>query len=191
MFKKNFSITAMGSLAAMSLLAACSGGGASAPSASAKAPAARMGVTLMGKTTAFATSRHSLDVYGTPIVVTYNGATVATGSLDHNGFAELYFTSAVPEGATVIATIGSAPNAIVASIKLASAIPATATELIYNPGPPPTIFVKSGDDQNDGHYMDNEAEEDDEYEDAQNGNHIANASPSPSPSPSATATPKM
>lgn len=189
MFKK-LSLIAMGSIAAMSLLAACSGGGASAPSAKSGTTSSRVGVTLLGKSSSFATTRQSLDVYGTPIVVTYNGATVATGSLDHNGFSELTFTSAVPEGATVLATVGSAPNAIVASIKLASAIPATAAELIYNPGPPPTILVKSGEDQaGDGHYMDGEAEEDDEYEDAQNGNHIASASPSPSPSPSAS--PKM
>lgn len=97
------------------------------------------------------------------VVVTYNGATVATGSIDHNGFAERTFTSAVLEGATVRATIGSAPNAIVVSIKLASAIPATAAELIYNPGTPPTILVKSGEDEaGDGHDMDGEAEVDDE-----------------------------
>jgi hypothetical protein len=185
MFEK-ISLTAMGSIAAMSLLAACSGGGASAPSAQSGTSSSRMGVTLLGKSSSFATTRHILDAYGTPILVTYNGATVATGSLDRNGFAELTFTSAVPEGATVLATIGSAPNAIVASIKMASAIPATSAELIYNPGPPPTILVKSGEDQaGDGHYMAGEAEEDDEYENAQNGNHIASASPSPSPLPSA------
>ncbi|GAC1621994.1 MAG: hypothetical protein NVS4B5_14080 [Vulcanimicrobiaceae bacterium] len=181
-------LASLGAMSAVSLLAACSGGGGSAPTTAApsKTTATAVGVTLVGRTTAFALSRHTLDVAGTPIVVTYLGMTVATGTLDKNGFAELNFTSAVPEGARVTATVGSGSNAIVATIPLAKSIAATASEVIYNPGPPVTLTVKSGDDMTgDGQFHDGENEEEDDEEDAQTGAVTASATPTASASPSA------
>lgn len=168
-------------------LAACSGGGGSAtPKVSTAATASRLGVTLAGNTSSrFATTRHDFIVSGTPVTVTYNGATVATGTLDSNGFVELVFTQAVPAGSRVIVTIGTPPNDIVASVPLVNAVPATAAYLVFNPGPPATVEVKRGDDvTGTGHYDPSDDEEEDDVEDANTGNVIG--SPSPSPSPSAS-----
>ena len=174
-------MTTLGILATASLgLAACSGGGGSAPmpgvsstanppAATTKSSATKLGVTFAGASQVYAL-RHNLAIEGTPITVAYNGATVATGALDKNGFAELTFTQAVPAGATVVATIGTGANAIVASIVLASAIPATAALVSYNPGPPATLHVASAEDQNgNGQFNANAPEKEEEDEDAHSG----------------------
>ena len=174
--------TTLGLLAMASLgLAACSGGGGSAPTAigasstanppavTTKSSATKLGVTLAGASQVYAL-RHNLAIEGTPITVAYNGATVATGALDKNGFAELTFTQAIPAGSTVVATIGTGASALVASIVLASTIPATASLVTYNPGPPPTIHVASAEDQNgNGQFNANAPEEQEEDEDAHSG----------------------
>lgn len=168
---------ALGLIATASLgLSACSGGGGSSPTASNVATSAttsslsqKLGITLTGTSGTLA-RRHILVVAGTPIAVTYNGATVGTGTLDANGFAELAFTAAVPVGSTVVATIGSGANAIVASIVLASAIPATASLVTYTAGPPPAIHVGSAEDLNGNGRYDATAPEDEEQdEDASSG----------------------
>lgn len=161
-------------------LAACSGGGGSSATPTLGSPlapttATKLGVTLAG-TTPFASSFHALSVHaqsvqGTPIVVTFNGATVATGTLDSSGFAELTFTQAVPAGSVVVVTIGSGSTVIVASVPLVNAVPATAAYLTFNPGPPATLNVKAGGDAaGNGHYDSNENENEDEDEDPQTGN---------------------
>ena len=174
--------TTLGLLATASLgLAACSGGGsasaptgiappvATAPPATSKSSATKLGVTLAGTSQVYA-RLHRLAIEGTPISVAYNGATVGTGTLDKNGFAELTFTQAVPAGATVVATIGSGTNALVASIVLASAIPATASLVTYNPGPPPSLHVAAAEDQNgNGQYNVNAPENEEADEDAHTG----------------------
>jgi hypothetical protein len=166
-------------------LAACSGGGGSAPTpftanppvasstaappVAMKSSASKLGVTLAGASQVYAL-RHNLAIEGTAIAVAYDGATVAMGVLDKNGFAELTFTQAVPAGSTVVATIGTGADAIVASIVLASTIPATASLVIYNPGPPPAIHVASAEDQNgNGQFNANAPEEEEEDEDARTG----------------------
>ncbi|GAC1301300.1 MAG: hypothetical protein NVSMB19_09260 [Vulcanimicrobiaceae bacterium] len=159
-------------------LAACSGGSSTAPlvSSPGAAPvaaktAAKLGVTLAGVTSALAHGRQAFAVLGTPIAVTYNGATVATGTLDKDGFARLTFTQPVPAGATVVVTIGSGSNAIVASVPLVNAAPATAALFTYDPGPPASVNVaRSEDNADNGHYDGAQGENENEDEDAQNGN---------------------
>ena len=158
-------------LAALGLLgglSACGGGGgASAPVPNAGQPitqnppasnvttASKLGVTFApsgGGTLPFASARRtasSASVSGTPVTVTYNGQTVATGTLDSKGFAELTFTSAVPAGATVTVTAGTGSSAVTVTLVLATAVGATAANVVYNPGPPPTVTVITAADQND------------------------------------------
>ena len=175
-------MTTLGLLATASLgLAACSGGATSSsptgialpvattPPATSKSSATKLGVTLAGASQVFARF-HRLAIEGTPITVAYDGTTVGAGSLDKNGFAELTFTQPVPAGATVVATIGTGANALVATIVLASAIPATASLVTYNPGPPPSIHVAAAEDQvGNGQYDVNAPENEVEDEDAHTG----------------------
>ena len=142
-------------------VSACGGGGSAGGSASSSGilPGApqtgqRLGVTLSaasGSVFPFTTSRHAMaatTASGQTVTVTYNGATVATGTLDGNGFVELAFTQAVPSGATVTVTVGSGATAVVASVTLSQAISATASDIVYSAGPPPVIKVQTGDDSN-------------------------------------------
>ncbi len=137
-------------------LAACGGGG-SAGGAIAPIPGGftqsnqKLGVTFGGGSIPLSTARRTQSVGGTPVTVTYNGTVVATGTLDSNGFAELDFTAAVPAGATVTVTAGTAPNAVVVTVVLATAISATSADAVYQPATgssPATITVTSAADQN-------------------------------------------
>jgi hypothetical protein len=137
-------------------LAACGGGGGSSaggtlpsianqPQGPIAAAATKIGVTLSGNAPVAARSRATSS--SLPVTVTYNGATVATGTLDGSGFAELNFTQNVPAGATVTVTIGTT-SPVVATVTLATAISATAADIVYSAGPPPTITVTAADDNN-------------------------------------------
>ncbi|MDE2572686.1 MAG: hypothetical protein KGM44_09220 [bacterium] len=144
-------------IVATGLLAACGGGGSSglgspavpgAPSAGATAQS--LGVTFSGAGLPLSSLRRTASLAGTSVTVTYNGQTVATGTLNSAGFAELHFTSAVPLGATVTVTAGSGANAITATIVLASAIGATAANVVYTPAngsTPATITVHTAADR--------------------------------------------
>jgi hypothetical protein len=76
------------------------------PGASASSSARALDIAFTGTNT-LSHARHTLAVGGTPVTVTFNGATVATGTLDANGHATLTFTSTLPRGATVTITAGS------------------------------------------------------------------------------------
>ncbi|GAC1311896.1 MAG: hypothetical protein NVS2B3_14320 [Vulcanimicrobiaceae bacterium] len=158
-------------------LAACSGGGGSSPSPLAArataAAAVKLGITLAGNTARIASLRsaqHGLAAASTPVTATYNGATVATGALDANGFVELTFTQSVPAGATIVVTVGTGATALVASVPLVDAVAATAALLTYDPGPPATVTVaRDEDNAGNGHYDGSQPENDIEGEDAQTG----------------------
>lgn len=152
-------LAAVGSLAL--ILSAC--GGSASPGSSTTLPGGttqssrKLGITFGGGSLPLSTTRraesgsHTASVAGTPVTVSYNGAVVASGTLDSNGFAELEFTSAVPAGATVTVTAGTAPNAVVVTVVLATAILATSADAVYQPASgssPATITVTSAADQN-------------------------------------------
>lgn len=175
-----FSLSVAGTLALA--LAACGGGGGGSAAGGSLLPpppttqsTKKLGVTLSiasGSRAPF--SRHTaaspMAVASAPVTVTYNGSTVATGTLDANGFAELTFTQDVPAGATVTVTVGSGSSAVVASVTLATAISATAADIVYNAGPPPTITVKESADSNDNGQVDsNEPEQQTDTENPSNG----------------------
>ncbi len=143
---------------------ACGGGGsASAPGGASLLPVAPSGPTVAASTKLgvkiaaapggalpFVAKRSSQaanqTAAGQPVTVTYNGAVVGTGTLDSNGFVDLTFTQNVPAGATVTVTVGSGAGAITATVTLATASSSTASEIVYNPGPPPSITVTSAGD---------------------------------------------
>ncbi|MHB8461685.1 MAG: hypothetical protein ACYDA1_03465 [Vulcanimicrobiaceae bacterium] len=143
-------------------ISACGGGGSAGTGGSSSTgilpgtpqSGQRLGVTLAsasGSLLPFFSARHAMastTASGQAVTVTYNGATVATGTLDGNGFVELTFTQAVPSGATVTVTIGSGATAVVASVTLSQAISATASDIVYSAGPPPVIKVQTSDDTN-------------------------------------------
>jgi hypothetical protein len=105
-----------------------------------------------------------------PITVSYQGATVASGRLDANGFADLTFTQSVPAGATVTVTIGTGAMAIVATVTLATAVSATAVDIVYSSGPPPSITVtKSADPNGDGQVEGSDAQQVTETENPASG----------------------
>ncbi len=159
---KHKTLTLFGAGAGLALaLAACGGGGGGStpagsltpPTTSAASGATKIGVTVAaasGSALPFATRRKAMSAGAstpTPVTVAYNGATVATGTLDGNNFSELTFSQALPAGATVTVTVGSGSTAIVATVTLATAIAATASDIVYNAGPPPAITVQSAADQ--------------------------------------------
>lgn len=133
--------------AALALAACGAGSGGSAlpgplaPGYSTTSMATKLGLTYGGSSLPFAqtrrstssVNRHTLQVNGTPVTVTYNGVVVASGTLDGNGYAELTFTAGVPVGATVTVTAGTGSNAVTATIVLTTAIPATASDVVYQP----------------------------------------------------------
>jgi len=63
-----------------------------------------------GGTTTLGRARTPQSLAGTPVSATYNGATVATGTLDANGHATLTFTADVPRGATIVVTYAGLPG---------------------------------------------------------------------------------
>lgn len=159
---KHKTLTLFGATAGLALvLAACGGGGGGSTSGGSLTPptilgatgATKIGVTVAaasGSVLPFAAQRKTMSTgssTATPVTVTYNGATVATGTLDGNNFSELTFSQALPAGATVTVTVGSGSTAIVATVTLATAIAATASDIVYNAGPPPAITVQSAADQ--------------------------------------------
>ncbi len=166
--------------ALVTTLGACGGGsgGNLPPHTGAPQPASaqtKLGISvkaLAGSSFPFALRRaNSGTAASQSVSVTYNGSTVASGSLDGNGFAELTFTQDVPAGATVIVTIGSGATAIVASVTLATAISATASDVVYNAGPPPTISVTTRADNNgDGQVDPTDSEQQTETENPSDGN---------------------
>lgn len=182
---RRFSLAILSATGTLALaLAACGGGsGGSAAGGSVLPPPTtkstqKLGVTLAlasGSRTPFAKLRslstlHPLAISGAPVTVTYNGATVATGTLDANGFAELVFTQDVPAGATVTVTVGSGSSAVVASVTLATAISATAADIVYNSGPPATISVKESADANeDGQVDSGDSQQQTDTENPSNG----------------------
>ncbi len=149
-------------------MSACGGGGsASAPSGSSNilppnspsgptvSTSTKLGVKVAaasGSALPFSAKRSSQvassTAAGQPVTVTYNGVVVGTGTLDANGFVDLTFTQNVPAGATVTVTVGSGASAITASVTLVTALSSTASEIVYNPGPPPSITVTSAGDIN-------------------------------------------
>ncbi len=144
-------------LACLLVTVSACGGGAGSTSSPGILPGStqtgqRLGVTLTpsgGSVLPFSTSRHTMtatSASGQPVTVTYQGTTVATGTLDGNAFVELSFTQAVPAGATVTVTVGTGATAVVASVTLSQAIKATASDIVYSAGPPPVITVQTGDD---------------------------------------------
>ena len=162
-------------------LAACGGGGGGAAPGAASNPvpsgaSQKLGITVTGVAPALRKAAGAVrpQASSSPssaaaVTVTYNGATVATGSLDTNGFAELVFTQAVPAGATVTVTIATTPP-IVATTTLATAIPATAVEITYTSGSNPTITVTSAADENgDGHVDSSDPEQQTATENPGNG----------------------
>ncbi len=159
---KHKTLTLFGATAGLALvLAACGGGGGGSTSGGSLTPptilgatgATKIGVTVAaasGSVLPFAARRKAMSTGSstpTPVTVTYNGATVATGTLDGNNFSELTFSQALPAGATVTVTVGSGSTAIVATVTLATAIAATASDIVYSAGPPPAITVQSAADQ--------------------------------------------
>jgi hypothetical protein len=127
-----------------------------------------MGLTLAGSTTSAARSRPQSSST-TPVTVSFGATTIASGTLDGSGFAELTFNRSIPTGSTVIATIGSGASAIVASIVLAASVPATAAEVVFKPGPPATIEVDSEDDPGNGHFSSGGNENEQQDENPQDG----------------------
>ena len=148
------------------LLTACGGGGAGAGGSSSNIPsaplssAAHLGLTVgaaSGSSLPFAVTRQpmssgsSSSAAGSPVTVTYNGTTVATGTLDGNGFADLTFSQSVPAGAVLTVTVGTGSSAIVVTVTVASAVSGTAADVTYNAGPPPSVTVTtSADNKGDG-----------------------------------------
>lgn len=184
MTNRRFSLSTFSAAGTLALaLAACGGGGGSGSSGSLPPPpvktaSQKLGVTFAvtgGSASPFAAARRSTDsrvmsVSNAPVTVTYNGVTVATGTLDANGFAELVFTQDVPAGSTVIVTIGSGSSAVVASVTLATGISATAADIVYSSGPPPTITVKESADTNgDGQVDTGDSEQQSDTENPSNG----------------------
>lgn len=169
----------LSSVAALAL-AACSGGGGSpstsTPPRAAVGPAAtKLGITLVGNTAGVASGgfkamSRTLALAGTPVTVTFNGVAVASGTLDRDGFVQLQFSQAVPAGSTVVVTVGSGASALVATVPLVNAIPATAALFTYDPGPPATFNVKRAEDTADtGHFDVSQPEEESENENSQTG----------------------
>ena len=145
------------------LLAACGGGGAAGaggtpnlPSAPQSSPS-HLGLTVAaapGSSLPFAVARHTMSSStssGAAVTVTYNGTTVATGTLDGSGFADLTFSQSVPAGAVLTVTIGSGASAVVVTVTVASAVNGTSADVTYNAGPPPSVTVtSSADNKGDG-----------------------------------------
>jgi hypothetical protein len=92
-----------------------------------------------------------LGLAGQTIAVTFNGQTVATGTLDANQSAVLHFTSNVPRGATVMITVGT----LTASVVLVEGSEKTVVTVTINADG--TLSVNAKDD--------NGAENEDEQED--------------------------
>ena len=170
----------VGSLALV--LASCGGGGSSGSTAlpgGTTQSTQKLGVTFRGASLPFLAGRNTASstrpqsVAGTAVSVTYNGAVVATGTLDSNGFAELQFTSAVPAGASVTVTAGTAPNAVTVTVVLASAIPATSADIVYQPAngstPAKIIVTTAADQNNDGKVDANDPNQEVESENSADG----------------------
>ncbi len=168
-------------VAATGLLAACGGGGSSAgggvpavPGMPAGATAQSLGVTFSGAGLPLSSARRTASVGGTAVSVTYQGQTVATGTLSAAGFAELHFTGSVPLGATVTVTAGSGSSALTATVVLASSIGATAADVVYTPASgsaPATIAVHTAADRDgNGQVEAGDNEQETSTEDPSDGN---------------------
>ena len=171
--------------AAALLLAACGGGGASGtggapgiPSTTQSSPS-HLGLTVgtaPGSSLPFSVARQTMSngssssASGTAVSVTYNGSTVATGTLDSNGFADLTFSQSIPAGAVLTVTIGSGSTAIVVTVTVASAVNGTSADVTYSAGPPPSVTVASAaDDKGDGKVDPSDASQETESENPSDG----------------------
>lgn len=103
---------------------------------------------------------------GTPVTVTFNGTTVATGTLDANGHATLTFTQPVPRGSTVTVTAGS----LKATLVLSTNAPVTAAQVQANPDGTLTVTAAAAPSATGSSNGDDDSEN--ETEDG-NGNVIA------------------
>lgn len=162
---------------AIASLAACSGGGTgaspsaqnqpaipAAPPGPAASSAQALGITFSGMSVLAKLRAQALA--GTPVTVTFNGTTVATGTLDANGHAMLTFTQSVPRGSTVTVAAGSLKATLVLSTNAAVTAAqvqanANGTLTVTAAADPAAVASSNGNDD-----QENETEDD-------NGNVIA------------------
>jgi len=124
------------------IVAACGGGGGSAvPAGGGTTSTTQSKIALaFAGTSTLSGLRATKSLAGTTITVTYNGATVGTGSLDSTGAATITLTSPVPAGSTVLVTAGTTTISFV----VASATTNTAVFVQVNPDGTLTVTTSGG-----------------------------------------------